>query len=131
MEMRHRSDVEKREDARRRGDITPTSFSHFAMRSSDIRKTRHFYEDVIGLPLVRADRIRRSPDPRGGPPFDMLHIFFELGDGSLVAFFEADKTVADPDHVFPRNPLQFHFAVQMPDEQSIRDAETRIRAGGV
>ena len=126
-----RSERDKREDARRRSGIVPRCFSHSAMRSSDLRKTRRFYEDIIGLPMVRADRIRRSPDPaRGGPPYDMIHIFFELADGSMIAFFEADKNVADPDHAFPHNPLQLHFAVQMPSEQSIRDAEARLKAAG-
>ena len=118
-------------DIERRRRIVPRSFSHSALRSSDLRKTRHFYEDVIGLPLVRADRIRRSPNPAlGGPPFDMIHIFFELGDGSLIAFFEADKSVSGPDHAFPADALQLHFAVRMPSEQSIRDAEARLKAAG-
>ena len=100
------------------------------MRVSDLRKTREFYEDVIGLPMVRADRIKQAPVPGRGPPYDMIHAFFELADGSMVAFFEADKTVCDPDHVFPRDPLQLHFAVRMPSEQSIRDAEVRVRTAG-
>lgn len=125
-----RSPEGKREDARRRGLIQAQCFSHSAMRSSDLRKTRHFYEDIIGLPMVRADRLKQSPSQKGGIPFDMIHVFFELGDGSMIAFFEADKNVADPDHVFPRNPLQLHFAVRMGSEQAIRDAETRLRAEG-
>ena len=127
---RPRSEAEQQEDARRRSKITPACFSHSAMRVSDLRKTREFYEDVIGLPMVRADRIKQAPVPGRGPPYDMIHAFFELADGSMVAFFEADKTVCDPDHVFPRDPLQLHFAVRMPSEQSIRDAEVRVRTAG-
>ena len=59
---------------------------HAAFRCRDSEETRRFYEDFLGLPLVEAFEIRQT---RTGRSTSVLHIFFEMGDGSCMAFFEA------------------------------------------
>jgi catechol 2,3-dioxygenase-like lactoylglutathione lyase family enzyme len=59
---------------------------HNAYRCRDSEETRRFYEDFLGLPLAGALTIRET---KTGRPTAVLHTFFQLGDGSFLAFFEA------------------------------------------
>ena len=59
---------------------------HAAFRCRDSEETRRFYEGFLGLPLVEAFEIRQT---RTGRSTSVLHTFFEMGDGSCMAFFEA------------------------------------------
>ena len=65
---------------------------HHAIVVADQEATRRFYEDVIGLPLVatwcEVENVR-------GKDRTYCHTFYELADGSALAFFQ----FADPaDH---------------------------------
>ena len=59
---------------------------HAAFRCRDSEETRWFYEDFLGLPLVEAFEIRQT---KTGRETSVLHTFFEMADGSCMAFFEA------------------------------------------
>jgi catechol 2,3-dioxygenase-like lactoylglutathione lyase family enzyme len=61
-------------------------YFHYAFRVADMEKTRHFYEDVIGMPLIGCEVV--EIDPTDNAPTDYIHTFFELADGSYVAFFQ-------------------------------------------
>jgi len=69
---------------------------HNAYRCRDSEETRRFYEDFLGLSLADAFEINES---KTGRETSALHSFYELGDGSYLAFFEV------PD-------LPFDFKVQ-------------------
>ena len=45
--------------------------------------TRHFYEDLLGFPLVHTE-VTAVPDSKSF----FRHLFFDLGDGSSIAFFD-------------------------------------------
>ena len=59
---------------------------HNAYRCRDIEETRQFYEDFLGLRLANAFVIRES---KTGRSTNTLHAFFQMDDGSFLAFFEA------------------------------------------
>jgi len=59
---------------------------HNAYRCRDAEETRKFYEDFLGLELADAFEIGVTKTGRGTR---VLHIFFEMADGSFLAFFEA------------------------------------------
>ena len=59
---------------------------HNAYRCRDSEETRRFYEDFLGLPLAGSLEIRET---KSGRKTDTLHTFFQLDDGSYLAFFEA------------------------------------------
>ena len=59
---------------------------HNAYRCRDSEQTRRFYEDFLGLPLVNAFRIGET---KSGRATDVLHSFYQMDDGSCLAFFEA------------------------------------------
>jgi catechol 2,3-dioxygenase-like lactoylglutathione lyase family enzyme len=64
---------------------------HLAFVTDDLVGTLDFYTRVLGLPLVHVRRVPYERD-RGQPPYDNLrHYFFDMGNDSLLAFFEYPK----------------------------------------
>ena len=58
---------------------------HNAYRCRDSEETRRFYEDFLGLPLAITLEIGET---KTGRACQALHTFYELDDGSYLAFFE-------------------------------------------
>ena len=61
-----------------------------------MKKTVDFYVDVLGMPLVHAMKVPpglgTGPKNRGNPPYENIrHYFFDMGNDSLLAFFEIPK----------------------------------------
>jgi len=73
----------------------PLRLHHNAYVCANQERTRHFYEDIVGLPLV-ATWIEESEFPEfPGKKVSFAHTFFGIGDGGALAFFEfADPEVA-------------------------------------
>ena len=57
-------------------------FSHVGLSTLDLDATRAFYEDVLGFRAVRCDTMEVKEGGR------IRHVFFDLGNGQLVAFME-------------------------------------------
>ena len=75
---------------------TPRGIHHLALCTDDIKATIDFYVDVLGMPLVHAMRVPpglgAGPRNRGNPPYERIrHYFFDMGNESLLAFFEIPK----------------------------------------
>ena len=69
---------------------------HLVLNTDDMKKTVDFYCGVLGMPLVGAIRVEEGvgtgPENRGNPPFENLrHYFFDMGNDSMLAFFEMPK----------------------------------------
>jgi catechol 2,3-dioxygenase-like lactoylglutathione lyase family enzyme len=69
---------------------------HLVLNTDDMKKTVDFYAGVLGMPLVGAIRVEEGvgtgPENRGNPPFENLrHYFFDMGNDSMLAFFEMPK----------------------------------------
>ena len=77
---------------------------HNAYRCRDSEETRAWYEDFLGLRLVSAFEIG------GGKG---LHTFFEMDDGSCLAFFEVP---AQPFEFKRQDDLDLHIALGVEDE---------------
>ena len=58
---------------------------HNAYRCRDSEETRKFYEEFLGLPLSNAFEINET---KSGRQTSALHSFYQLDDGSYLAFFE-------------------------------------------
>ncbi|MBE7638434.1 VOC family protein [Sneathiella sp. P13V-1] len=58
---------------------------HNAYRCRNSEETRAFYEDFLGLPLVNAFPIGET---KTGRSTNALHTFYQMDDGSCLAFFE-------------------------------------------
>jgi catechol 2,3-dioxygenase-like lactoylglutathione lyase family enzyme len=80
---------------------------HAAYRCRNSEETRQFYEGFLGLPLAKAFEIG---DTKTGRRTSVLHSFYELGDGSFLAFFEA------PDRAFDfvdQHDFDLHIALEV------------------
>lgn len=105
----------------------PSRLHHTAYVSSDLERTRAFYEDLIGLPL-RATWC--ESDELFGAQRVYCHLFFGLADGSALAFFQFAR--ADDQAQFgpamPATPFH-HIALKVePDVQA--HIEQRLRTAG-
>jgi len=69
---------------------------HLALNTEDMRATVDFYTKVVGMPLVHAMKVPpglgTGPGNRGNPPYEQIrHYFFDMGNDSLLAFFEIPR----------------------------------------
>jgi catechol 2,3-dioxygenase-like lactoylglutathione lyase family enzyme len=69
---------------------------HLALCTDDMKKTMDFYVEVLGMPLVHAMKVPpglgTGKGNRGNPPYEEIrHYFFDMGNDSLLAFFEIPK----------------------------------------
>lgn len=105
----------------------PGRLHHTAYVTKDLEKTRAFYEDVVGLPLIAT---YCESDELFGKLRTYCHCFFGLADGSALAFFQ----FADPDDQaefgpeMPSSP--FHHIALHVDADSQAGLEKRIRDAG-
>jgi glyoxylase I family protein len=92
-----------------------------------MEKTRDFYENVIGLPLVAT---WSESDELFGKVRTYCHCFFGLADGGALAFFQfADKN--DQRKFSPRiAETPFHHIALKVDNATQAAIEKRIKAAG-
>jgi len=101
---------------------------HFAWRCRDAGETRAFYEDLLGLPLTHL--IRADTVPSTGENCPYVHLFFELQDGSSIAFFDlGDGEAAEAS---PNTPAWVnHLALKVGSMASLETAKRRLQEAGV
>ena len=97
---------------------------HNAYRCRDSEETRRFYEDFLGLRLAGTLPIQET---KTGRATHVLHTFYELGDGSYLAFFEV------PDMPFqfkPQHDYDLHIALEV-EEPTLKAMFERGKSRGV
>jgi catechol 2,3-dioxygenase-like lactoylglutathione lyase family enzyme len=97
---------------------------HNAYRCRDSGETRAFYEDFLGLPLACTLEIEESMT---GRKTHTLHTFYEMGDGSYLAFFEA------PDMPFEfkkQHDYDLHIALEV-EEKELAPMMAKGKARGI
>ena len=101
---------------------------HYAYKARDAEETRHFYEDILGLPLYHI--IQSDYVPSTGEYCPYTHFFFRLQDGSFIAFFDlGDDVKAEPS---PNTPLWVnHIAFRVNTVQELENTKRRLEAHGV
>jgi len=97
---------------------------HNAYRCRDSEETRHFYEDFLGLRLVEAFEIQTTKTGRGA---NVLHSFYQMGDGSFIAFFEAPGSPFD---FKMQHDFDLHIALEV-DEVTLEDMFQRGKTEGI
>jgi len=81
---------------------------HNAYRCRDAEETRKFYEEFLGLPLVQAFEITET---KSGRSTHVLHLFFQMDDGSCLAFFEDPATAFE---FKAQRDYDLHIALEVP-----------------
>jgi glyoxylase I family protein len=101
---------------------------HYAYRAKDAEETRHFYEDILGLPLFHI--IQSDIVPSTGEYCPYTHFFFRLQDGSCIAFFDlGDDQAALPS---PNTPLWVnHISFRVNTVPELEAMKTRLQAEGI
>jgi glyoxylase I family protein len=105
----------------------PSRLHHTAYTTKDMEKTREFYEEVVGLPLVAT---WSESDELFGKVRTYCHCFFGLADGGALAFFQfADQ---DDERTFspPIVETPFHHIALKVDKMTQEEIEKRIKAAG-
>ena len=85
-----------------------------------MKMTTEFYVDVVGMPLVHAMKVPEGvgvgPGNRGNPPYECIrHYFFDMGNDSLLAFFEippGEKSQSDRDAIGGMQHVAFSVTVE-------------------
>ncbi|OYU15954.1 MAG: glyoxalase [Alphaproteobacteria bacterium PA4] len=101
---------------------------HSAYRCRDAEETRAFYEDVLGLPL--AGLVIEEREPGSGRKNPFVHIFFALGDGNFLAFFDAPGS-ATPEAFQPVHGFDRHVAFEAADAAALADWQAKLNAAGI
>ena len=65
----------------------PPRMHHHAYAVKDQEANRHFFEDILGIPLA-ATWCERTVRPEVGRDVDYRHTFFEIADGGALAVFQ-------------------------------------------
>jgi catechol 2,3-dioxygenase-like lactoylglutathione lyase family enzyme len=97
---------------------------HNAYRCRDSEETRQFYEDFLGLRLACALEIGET---KTGRKTSVLHTFYELDDGSFLAFFEAPE---QPFEFKKQHDYDLHIALEV-DYSVLEPMMAKGRAAGI
>jgi len=110
------------------GPIPIQSLHHWAIRCRNAEETRHFYEDILQLPLVHVVYHDRVPSTGEYCPY--FHIFFALADGSWLGFFDLlDDKAAAAD---PETPgWVTHLALRVDSRKALAAMKKRLEDQGV
>lgn len=101
---------------------------HMAYRCRDAEQTRWFYETVLELPLAAAlvlDQISGTDMNR-----KYMHLFFQLPDGSFVAFFDAPDD-AKPEQFEQKDSFDLHLALEIDKIEDLHKWKEKIKAARI
>ena len=105
----------------------PTRLHHNAYVTEDMEATRHFYEDLVGLPMVAT---WCEADELFGKERVYCHCFFGLADDSALAFFQFAHA-EDQKQFGPKMPASpFHHIALNCDAQTQNQVQKRLEAAG-
>ncbi|MGD9941699.1 MAG: VOC family protein [Burkholderiaceae bacterium] len=106
--------------------MTITRFHHIAYRCRDTQETVDFYTGILGLKYAAAHMLISRHDD-GGVAF---HSFFQLPDGSHIAFFELPEEA--PQGEDPNTPSWVqHIAFEVDSVETLRAERARLEQAGV
>lgn len=106
----------------------PRGLNHVAYVTRDTAATRRFYTEVLGMRLVGYARDESVGST--GEAISFLHTFFEMGDGTCVAFFEIEGL--DADHSESHLPRWApHLALSLGSREELAAMHRRLLAEGL
>jgi catechol 2,3-dioxygenase-like lactoylglutathione lyase family enzyme len=112
--------------------MTGKGWSHVSLATLDLDATRAFYEGTLGMKAVRCDVIRVK---EGGA---IRHVFFDTGQGQLLAFMEPRGIPGGPGEFDGslNRPLGmpegvYHFAFEAGSQAELESKRAELVAKGV
>lgn len=104
------------------------NIQHTAYRCRDAEQTRWFYEDILGLPLSAVFDFGRTE--ADATEVRYVHLFFELGDGNHIAFFD-EPAHARPEQFDKKHGFDLHIAFEVPTMAELDRWRARLADAGV
>lgn len=108
-------------------DTRPNRLHHTAYVTKDLRATRAFYEDLLGLPL---EATWCEADELFGKVRTYCHCFFGLADGSALAFFQFADAADQAEFGPPMPPSPFHHIALHVSRDQQDAVSARLAAAG-
>jgi glyoxylase I family protein len=104
------------------------SLHHVAYRCKDAKETAKFYTEALGLKYTMAYSADFVPSTQETSPH--FHLFFEMEDGSCVAFFEVPES---PEMGFDPNTPGWvqHLALRVDTMEELTEAKKRLEDRGL
>ena len=118
------------EDNAGRMEMTPSPVRHVhhqAYACWDSEETRHFYEDILEMPLI-ATVVIEDPFRTDGSGY--CYTFFEIGDGDTLAFFE-HMSLVHPKYFNARSASHRHVAFEVEGDTTVQQFKRKLEAAGV
>lgn len=101
---------------------------HNAYVTRDMEAIRHFYEEIIGMPLVST---WCEQTMLFGKERTYMHCFFEIGNGECLAFFQFANKEDDKEFGPELPPSGFrHLAMKVADKDEQNAIRERLEAAG-
>jgi glyoxylase I family protein len=100
---------------------------HQAYACWDSEETRHFYEDILEMPLIATIVIEDSFRTDGS---GHCYTFFEIGDGDTLAFFE-QMSLVHPKHFNARSASHRHVAFEVEGDATMQRFKRKLDAAGI
>jgi len=111
----------------------PMRLHHAARITRDSGATRRLVEDVLGIPLV-ATWCESFPHPEmPGKQFEFCHTFFQIADGSSLAFFQLGSE-EDYQQSVPKlgaHTWRFDHTALKVSEGDLKELVRRVKEAGV
>ena len=101
---------------------------HVAYRCRDAAQTVRFYHGLLGMKYVMAISEDRVPSTKEPDPY--MHIFFDAGKGSCLAFFEVPNS---PPMDRDRNTPAWvqHIAFEVEDRTTLLASKRKLERKGI
>ena len=109
--------------------LIPRMLHHYARVTHDVAATADFYNRILGMPI--ASTIMDDHVPSTGDDFPYFHIFFRMGDGATLAFFECADLPERAPASHPAYDVFDHIALQVKDQIELLEWKTRLQGLGV
>jgi glyoxylase I family protein len=97
---------------------------HHAYACWDSEETRHFYEDILGMPLIATIALE---DPLRTDGSMYCHTFFEIADGNVLAFFE-HTSLFHPKDFTARSGSHRSVALEVEGDAMVRQFKRKLDA---
>ncbi|WP_422007311.1 VOC family protein [Pyruvatibacter mobilis] len=115
------------------GDIkteapTISGIHHSAYRCRDAGETRKFYVDILGLEDAAALAFDKDPAGNDRP---YMHLFFKMGDGNFLAFFDEPNSVEEGLFAMKDGIEDYHFAFEVASMEEQAQFKQRLEEAKV
>ncbi|MEZ4443551.1 MAG: VOC family protein [Polyangiaceae bacterium] len=114
----------------RRKKIKVRQFHHHAFRTRDMEATRQFYEDILGMPMIGV--FVETTDPVTEQPSNYIHAFFEMADGSALAFFQFQEGLYKESAISGnQDPFDHHIALEVESKDAVYAMRDKLESKGI